>query len=64
MGKTERILKVFLLSSVSAILATGLLCCVIIAGENTESILHGTDKDMVSYSQSSKNPFAFLTGLW
>ncbi len=64
MGKTERILKVFILSSVSALLTTGLLCCVIIAGENTESILHGTDKDIVSYAQTGKNPFAFFTGLW
>lgn len=64
MGKTEKILKVFVLASISGILAAGLLCCIIVAGENTESILHGTEKEMVSLDSHGKYPFDFLKDIW
>lgn len=64
MGKTERILRAFVLASISGILAAGLLCCIIVAGENTESIMKGTQKDTVSYKSHGKNPFDFLENIW
>ncbi len=64
MGKSEKIIRAFILASISGILAAGLLCCVIVAGENTESILRGTDKETVSYDTHGKNPFDFLKDIW
>ncbi|MGI6745703.1 MAG: hypothetical protein BWY46_01103 [Firmicutes bacterium ADurb.Bin300] len=64
MGKTEKILKAFVLASISGILAAGLLCCIIVAGENTESIMRGTPKETVSYKTHGKNPFDFLENIW
>ena len=64
MRKTEKIMKAFVVASISQILAVGLFCCIIVAGENTEKILSGTEKQIVSYEKYGKNPFDLIFNMW
>ncbi len=64
MRKTEKTIKTFVVASIAQILAFGLFCCIIVAGENTERIISGTEKQIISYEKYGKRPFDFIFNMW